>query len=300
MTAYTVIEAPTNLGVGPTGVEELPTALKAAGLMTSVGMKWAERIMVPAYHREKDAATGISNPDGVREFALHLADAVERVWSAGEFPVVLGGDCSLEIGTALAMRRRADRGQRYGLFFLDGHADFYQPEAEQNGEVSSMELAFITGRNPEILSNIEGLSPYLRDEDVAVFGHRDAPQATKDGSQNIAQAAPAMHLFDIGRVRELGLEAATQQALDALTRPELAGFWIHCDVDVLADDLMPTVDYHLPDGGLTFDELSLVLSQAMGTGKAVGLSITIFNPRLDHDGTIAQRLTHSLVSGLRA
>jgi len=63
---------------------------------------------------------------------------VETLLDAGEIPVVLGGDCTSLLGSMLALRRRG----RYGLFFIDGHADFFQPEAEPNGEGASMELAF--------------------------------------------------------------------------------------------------------------------------------------------------------------
>jgi arginase len=81
----------------------------------------------------------------------------------------------------LAMRR--DR--RAGLLFLDGHADFYQPEAEPNGEAASMELALATGRGPEIVTDLEGLRPLVRDEDVVALGIRDAELAETHGSQRI-------------------------------------------------------------------------------------------------------------------
>ena len=61
---------------------------------------------------------------------------------------MLGGDCSILLGNLLALRRRG----RYGLLFVDGHADFYHPEANPNGEAASMDLAFATGRGPEVLT----------------------------------------------------------------------------------------------------------------------------------------------------
>jgi arginase len=88
----------------------------------------------------------------------------------GEFPVVLGGDCSIMLGCLLALRRRG----RHGLLFLDGHADFYQPEAEPDGEAASMELALATGRGPVVVTDLEGRRPLVRDEDVVVLGRRDA------------------------------------------------------------------------------------------------------------------------------
>jgi arginase len=106
------------------------------------------------------------NPGAIRDYSLKLADAVGAVLSDGEFPAVLGGDCSILLGNLLALRRRA----RHGLLFIDGHADFYQPEANVNGEVASSELALATGRGPEVLAAPAGYRPLVRDEDVVAFG----------------------------------------------------------------------------------------------------------------------------------
>ena len=76
-----------------------------------------------------------------------------------------------------------------------------------------------------------------------------------------------------------------------------AGFWIHLDVDVLDDAVMPAVDYRLP-GGLSPDELAAVLRAAVAGGQAIGLDIAIFNPTLDPDGRIARGLVDTLVAGL--
>jgi arginase family enzyme len=76
-----------------------------------------------------------------------------------------------------------------------------------------------------------------------------------------------------------------------------AGFWVHLDVDVLDDAIMPAVDYHLPDG-LTWEELTVVLRTAVASDHATGLDITIFNPTLDPDGRVARTLVDALVAGL--
>jgi arginase len=69
------------------------------------------------------------NPRGIADYSVALADLVGRAIDVGEFSVVLGGDCSIVLGCLLSLKRRG----RYGLLFLDGHADFYQPEAKPNG-----------------------------------------------------------------------------------------------------------------------------------------------------------------------
>jgi hypothetical protein len=110
------------------------------------------------------------NPEGLRTYALQLAEAVTGVLEQGKFPVVLGGDCSNLIGCVLALRRLG----RFGLIFIDGHADFYQPEAEPNGEVASMDLAIVSGRSPDVLTDIDRLKPLVCYEDIVLFGYRDA------------------------------------------------------------------------------------------------------------------------------
>jgi arginase len=210
---------------------------------------------------------------------------------ASEFPVVLGGDCSILLGPLLALRRRG----RHGLLFLDGHADFYQPDAEPNGEVASMELALATGRGPSILSDLNGLRPLVRDEDVVVFGRRDAEEADAAGSQRIEDTA--ILCIDFAEVRAQGVASATGLALERLARSDLAGFWVHLDADVLNDSIMPAVDYRLP-GGLAWEELTTILHAAISTGRAMGITITICNPKLDPTGSVVDAFVETIVLGL--
>jgi arginase len=108
-----------------------------------------------------------------------------------------------------------------------------------------------------------------------------------------------MHVFDLPYVRKLGtITAASSQAVEMLVNHELDGFWIHLDADVLDDLIMPAVDYRLGGGGLSFTELSELLKTLVVSGRAVGIDITIFNPRLDLDGSITRRFISSLVQGL--
>ena len=224
---------------------------------------------------------------GVLGALWFLSDVLRQ----GKFPLVLGGDCSNIIGIMLALRRAG----RFGLVFIDGHADFYQPEAEPSGEVASMDLAIVSGRGPTVLTDIEGLKPLVRDADIVAFGFRDAEQQREYGSQDIRETA--IHVFEFSEVRELGAAIAAEQAVGILRRSGVNGFWIHLDVDVLDDAIMPAVDYRLP-GGMSWDELSATLQVLIPTRQAVGLNVGIFNPVLDEDGAIARGLVSCLVAGL--
>jgi arginase len=245
----------------------------------------------PPYNSTRDPETLLLNPEGLRAYAQQLANAVTAVLENGKFPVVLGGDCSNLIGCALALRRSG----RFGLIFIDGHADFYQPEVEPNGEVASMDLAIVTGRGPDVLTDIGGLKPLMFDNDIVLFGYRDGEQQREYGSQDIR--ATAIHAFDLERVRSIGVVAAANQAVEILRKNELERFWIHLDADVLDDAVMPAVDYRLA-GGLSWDELSSALKVLMESGQAAGINIGIFNPRLDADGSIARQFAASLIAGL--
>ena len=293
MVQFTIIDAPSILGLQPTGVQYLPEALKAAGLMSKLGAEYGGQVSPLGYSPERDKSTLLLNPDSIKAFSLQLADAVTLVLRKKQFPLVLGGDCSILIGNLLALRRLG----RYGLFFIDGHADFYQPPASPTGEVADMDLAIVSGRGPNILTNIDGLKPLVLDQDIVVFGYRDAEQSASYGSQDVRETN--MHVFDLQFLRKTGtITAATSQALEKLVNAELDGFWIHLDADVLDDLIMPAVDYRLGGGGLSFSELTELLKTLVDSGRAVGMDITIFNPRLDLDGSITQRFVLSLVQGL--
>jgi arginase len=289
---YAFLEAPSILGLRPTGVERLPATLLGHRLAERVQGRRAGRVEPDAaYNPERDPETLTLNAVGIADYSKKLADAVgPLVDDANVFPVVLGGDCSIVLGPTLALRRRG----RYGLLFIDGHADFYQPEANPNGEAASMDLAFATGRGPALITNIEGRAPLVRDSDAVVFGFRDAEEQAHFGSQSLPAGLRA---FDLPTVRRLGAEAAAREAVAHLSRPELSGFWIHVDADCLDDAVMPAVEYRIPDG-LRLDELEVVLATALESGRAVGLEITVYNPALDTDGAAGKRLADLLAGVL--
>jgi arginase len=285
------VEAPSILGLKPGGVERLARTLLANGLADRLHARHGGRVEAPPYRADRDPRTLTLNDREIRDYSPRLADAVGAVLDAGAFPIVLGGDCSILLGSLLALRRRG----RYGLLFIDGHADFYQPEANPNGEAASMDLAFATGRGPAVVADIEGRRPLVRDEDAVAFAYRDADEQARFGSQPLP---PGLLSFDLARVRRLGAAAAASQATRHLTRESgPGGFWIHIDADVLDDAIMPAVDYRLADG-LSWAELAAVLRVAMDSGRAVGLEVTVYNPDLDPGGASGRGLTATLVDAL--
>lgn len=287
-----IIEVPSPLGLRPTGLELAPGALRAAGLHERLGSPGVVRITVPPYSADRDAATRLLNPGGIAAVARDLAGAVETAIDNDLFPVVLGGDCSIVLGPLLALRRQG----RYGLAFLDGHADFQQPADEPHGEVASLDLAIATGRGPAALADLDGRRPLVRDEDVALIGYRAAGDNDHFGAEQVR--GTAMTVIGFPEIRADGADRALGTALATLTRAGLDGFWVHLDVDVLDDAVMPAVDYRYP-GGLSWAEAAQILGGLLASRAARGLEVTIFNPRLDPDGAIAVRLSGLLAAAVQ-
>ena len=290
---YSVIDAPSILGLRPTGVELLPKALRAAGLLERLNAEYGG-IVAPSspYNHSRDEETKLLNAEAIKEHSLKLAEAVKRQLHKNKFPIVIGGDCSILIGNLLALRRLG----RYGLFFIDGHSDFYLPEKSPTGEVADMDLAIVSGHGPEILSDLDHLKPLVKERDIVVFGYRDSSQSTQYGCQDIKKTT-MINAVELVDVKKLGLKKTASLGIQTLLKNELSGFWIHLDADVLDDSIMPAVDYRLPDG-ITFPELSNLLKLLLLSKKAVGISVTIFNPTLDKDGSITRNFVSSIVEGL--
>jgi arginase len=283
MKPCSVIDAPSDLGLRHTGVDGLPDALRQAGILEGLpDVRCAGVVPAPRFSPLRDPATGVLNTESIARFSLRLAERLAFTLDLGRFPLVLGGDCSIVIGAALALRRRG----RFGLAFIDGHADFYSPEAEANGEVASMDLAVVTGHGPAALADLEGRRPLVREEDVVVFGIRDAHAEVADGAPDVR--GTAMHVVELADLRRLGATDAARSGLATLEAGGAQGFWIHLDADVLHDDVMPAVDYRMPDG-LWPAELTDALATFLASPLATGMDVTIYNPAFDDPARTAAR-----------
>jgi len=122
----------------------------------------------PQYNSIPDPFTGLRNESEISNYTIELADRIGDLMDMSQFPLVLGGDCGILLGSALALKRRG----RFGLLFIDGHTDLLTPATSPTGGVAGMDLAIVTGTGPTDLPSIEGLIPYFQPEDVALLGFR--------------------------------------------------------------------------------------------------------------------------------
>jgi len=293
-----LIDAPSNLGLRPPmpgtvpGCCKLAGALRDQGLAARLGAREGGVVTAPRYDRGPwREGDGVFHATAIAAYSRRLADRLQPVVAAGEFPVVLGGDCSILLGAAVALRRLG----RYGLAYLDGSCDLRHPGNSRTvGAAAGEGLAQVTGRGQDDVTDIEQLRPYLRDEDVWALGARDYdPELAELTELGIRHATT-------GAIREQGAQPVAREVLERLESPELDGFWLHLDADVLDPTVMPAVDSPDPDG-LTVAELSALVTALARSPRCVGLHLTIYDPDLDPEGTgaalLADLLTAALGSG---
>ena len=285
-----IISAPSILGLKPTGVESLGKSLLDSGLVEKLRSTHPV-IHVPTlnslYNDARDHETKCLNETAIKEFSLVLGRTISNTIDKNRFAFVLGGDCSILLGIMSALKAKGN----YGLVFLDAHADFYQPEKSTTGEVADMDLAIITGRGPELLTNINHLQPYVKDDNVIHIGQRDWEETKKYGSQDIRETT--IKCISLADIESKGINNIVSGVLQRINTIKVDGFWIHFDTDVLSDEINPAVDYRIP-GGLLFDQVEYLIKNLLLTGRMTGISVTIFNPRLDKDGHISKNIATSL------
>ncbi|MFE9293720.1 arginase family protein [Streptomyces niveus] len=288
-----VIDAPSNLGLRPPapgtvpGCYKLAGALREQGIVRRLGACEGGVVVPPRYDRgDWKEGDGVFNAAAIAAYTPRLADRIERHVRAGDFPLVLGGDCSIQLGASLALRRIG----RYGIAAIDGSADFrHTGNSPSVGAAGGEELAIATGRGQADLSDIEGLRPYIRDEDVRLFGIRD-------GDEDLAELAGLrIPTLPVGEIREGGAADVAGAVLRTLETPVTDGFWVHLDADVLDPEVMPAVDAPDP-GGLLPAELTSLLRVLVRSERCVGLNVTIYDPDLDPEGTAGALLADIVVA----
>ena len=290
-----LLDAPSNLGLRPPAPGTIPGCYKLAGalrdqrLLERLSASEGGVVVPPRYRGEWKQGDGVFNAQAIAEYTRRLADRLDGHVRAGEFPVVLGGDCSILLGSMLALRRMG----RYGLAFIDGHSDFRHPGNSSGvGAAAGEDLALVTGRGQSDLTNLGGLSPYVRDGDVSVLGIRDYDECRDE------LAALKIQLAVAEDIRHDAEEVA-REALRRLESMELSGFWVHMDADVLDPSVMPAVDSPDPNG-LTIDEVRRLLRTLVASPRCVGLQLTIYDPDLDPEArcarVLADLIEHVLVA----
>jgi arginase len=279
-------------GGPPFGTEAAPDALRALNLTSRLGARDLGNLDVRVTGRERDPESGIVGWPSVGSMTTTVREAVRRVLSSGERPLLLGGCCGLVMGAVAGAR---DELGRVGVVNVDGHVDAYDHRTSPTGEAADMPVGALLGLGWPDLLRLMGPSPVVANGDAVVVGARDPDEAA-----------------DLGDLPErLGIR---QQDRDAVVAdPAGAGraavahfakgtaaapvYWVHLDVDVLDEAVFPATDYLMPNG-LDLGQLAGVLRPIVQHPAMIGFSLGCYNPSKDPDGEYGVALADLLADVL--
>jgi len=275
-----ILGAPLDLGAGRRGVDMGPSALRLAGLnakLTSLGYEVADLGNISVVQQES-TPEGSHNARYLPEIARtcsNLAAKVEAVMSGNEFPLVLGGDHSIAIGTVAGVSRALrNRGERLGMIWIDAHADMNTPESSPSGNVHGMPLACCVGEGPRDLTMLYEYSPKLDGSNIALIGLRDV-----DESERHLVRRSGVTVFTMRDIDERGLRTIMDQAV-AIANDGTAGFHLSFDMDSVDPDEAPGVGTPVR-GGMTYREAHLAMETICDCSGMISMEIVEVNPVLD-------------------
>lgn len=288
----TLFEFPFNLGLTKKeheiepGVRKLPDWLKKLGFHERISPEHIYRLESPAYAMNFDQETGVKNPEQIVEYAKKQSELILKNSDKNTFNIILGGDCSILIGTAIALKKLGS----FGLFYLDGHTDYIPARLSPSGGAAGMDLSIVCGLGHEKLTNIDNQKPYFLAENVFCVGN-----AETDDEEYVGEIINSkINYFDLYKVRKNGFRKTSEDFLALINEKNLDGFFIHFDVDVLNDKIMPCVDSRMEDG-IDYDNLKEILQPLIHNEKCFGIEITILDPGYDPNGEYTLPFIENLI-----
>lgn len=292
-----IIGAPLDLGSGRRGVDMGPSAIRVARLnrrLESLGYNVKDFGNVPVDQQESarsgdDSARYLS---AIATVCRRLAKRVEAVVQRKRFPLVLGGDHSIAVGTIAAMSKRLKANdEKLGVIWIDAHSDMNTPETSPSGNIHGMPLAASIGMGAKELTHLLGDSPLVDPANVVLVGIRDVDELEKSHIRDSGVTA-----FTMRHVDERGLPAVMKEAV-AIASNGTGGIHVSLDMDSIDPTFAPGVGTPVR-GGLTYREAHLALETLGDSGLMVSMEIVEVNPVLDEANRTASLAVELAMSAM--
>lgn len=288
-----IIGVPIDLGADRRGVDMGPSAIRYAHLqpkLESLGYTVNDEGNVEVPIAEM---CSITNPklkyiDCIIPMSRRVSGAVSTSLQAGNFPLVLGGDHSLSIGSV----RGAARGRRIGVIWMDAHGDFNTAETTPSGNIHGMSLAILAGLGDKGLVQLwDEPVPVIDPKKIAIVGARDLDEGEKVNLQNAGAMVMSMEQID-----RYGMVAVLEKAIERVSR-DVDGIYLSLDLDSLDPEHAPGVGTPVP-AGLNQREAHLACEMIAETGKLIGMDLVEVNPILDVQNRTASLAVDFALSSL--
>ena len=271
-----IIGVPIDLGADRRGVDMGPSAIRYAHLqkkLEDLGYTVNDEgnVEVPIAEMCSITNSKLKYVDCIIPMSRRVSGAVSTSIQTGNFPLVIGGDHSLSIGSV----RGAARNRKLGVIWLDAHADFNTAETTPSGNIHGMSLAILCGLGDKSLVQLwDEPVPVIDPKNIAIIGARDLDEGEKRNLRDAGAMVMGMEQID-----RYGMVACLEKAIERVSR-DVDGIYLSLDLDSLDPEHAPGVGTPVP-AGLTQREAHLACEMIGETGKLIGMDIVEVNPILD-------------------
>ena len=288
-----VIGVPMDLGADRRGVDIGASAIRYAGLNDRLRLLGytvldAGNIVVPQPESYPSGTPHLKYLEPIVQASEKLADNVTTALEEHDFPLILGGDHSIALGSISGVARvHSD----VGVIWIDAHADFNTDETTPSGNIHGMILAALAGLGHNRLTNVGGWSPKLNAQKIVIVGARDL-----DAGEQELLRTHNIHVFTMSTIDQLGFSAVMQQAL-AIAGEGRKGIHLSLDMDAIDPRDAPGVGTPVR-GGLSYREAHLAMETIADSQQLVSMDVVEVNPILDRENATALLAVELVLSAL--
>ncbi len=276
-----ILGFPMDLGAGRRGVDMGPSALRIAGIVQKLREELDYNVTDHGdiqIHTPESEEAGDENLRFLTEISRaseQLGQRVKSLLDEGNFPLILGGDHSMSIGSIGGIGAHCkEQGKRLGVIWIDAHSDLNVPETTPSGNIHGMPLAVSLGLGHQYLTSIGGTFPKVAARDVAIVGARSIDPGERDLIRS--KGIPTYTMYEIDRD---GIYSIITRVLDRMRR-EVDHVHVSFDLDSVDPSVAQGVGTPVP-GGLSYREAHLIMETIAESGKMGSFEIVEVNPTLD-------------------
>ena len=292
-----LIGFPMDLGADRRGVDMGPSALRIAGLpeqLNNLGYKIIDDgdIIIKIKEKQKIQNPKLKYLDEILKTSKLLAQKVEKALSLNQFPLCIGGDHSMGIGTIAGISSYCRKNKlKLGVIWIDAHADMNTDKTTPSGNIHGMPLAACLGLGNDKLVNFYGFSPKLKPENTALIGIRSIDEIEK---KNIKQMN--LSVYTMSDIDKLGIHRIISRVLKQF-QEKVDHIHVSFDLDSVDPSIAPGVGTPIP-GGLSFRESHSLMESIAECGCMSSLEVTEVNPILDDKNKSAKFAAELVASSM--
>ncbi|ATH94095.1 arginase [Bacillus glycinifermentans] len=282
-----MIGVPMDLGQLRRGVDMGPSAIRCAGVnerLESLSRDIEDLGDITIGQREDEREGGESASEELRNLkaitnaSLKLAQTVDKIVASDSFPLVLGGDHSIAIGTLAGLARHY---QNLGVIWYDAHADVNTKETSPSGNIHGMPLAISMGIGHERLTGIYGDGAKVKPENIVIIGAR----SLDDGEKKLIREK-GIKVYTMHEIDRLGMTRVMEETIEYL-RERTDGVHLSFDLDALDPDDAPGVGTPVA-GGISYRESHLAMEMLEESSLVTSAEFVEVNPILDEKNRTAE------------